>query len=127
MYSATSQKRHLFLFYPCKRSTFTTSAPYGGPSSTSRLRRFHPGIKLQLTRRLAGLFLFSLLSFTVLLCPDCPGFTFCPLLYNTHNTNIYAPGGIRTRNPITLAATDLRSRPRNRQDRRDSNPEPISP
>ena len=35
----------------------------------------------------------------VLLYPDCPGFAFCPFLYNIRNTNIHAPGGIKTRNP----------------------------
>ena len=29
----------------------------------------------------------------------------------THNTNVYAPGGIRTRNPSKLSAADPRLRP----------------
>ena len=53
-------------------------------------------------------FFFTL---SVLLCPDCPGFAFCFLLYNTHNTNIHAPGGIRTRNPKKRSASNHRLRP----------------
>ena len=33
----------------------------------------------------------SLYFIHILLCPDCPGFAFCPLLYNTH---IHVPGRI---------------------------------
>jgi hypothetical protein len=33
-------------------------------------------------------------------------------LYNKHNTNIHALGGIRTHNPSKRAAADLRLRPR---------------
>jgi hypothetical protein len=33
------------------------------------------------------------------------------LLYKTHNTNIHAPGGIRTRNPSKQSAADPRLRP----------------
>jgi hypothetical protein len=33
------------------------------------------------------------------------------LLYNTHNTNIHAPGGIRTRNPSKRSPADPRLRP----------------
>ena len=98
---------------------------------------------------------------SVLLCPDCPGFCFCPystshtaqtsilpaefcflfclctlsvllfswlswlcllsLLYNTNNTNIHAPGGIRTRNPSKRSAADFRLSPLSHWD---SNPQP---
>jgi hypothetical protein len=34
-----------------------------------------------------------------------------PSLYNKHNTNIHAPGGIRTHNPSKRAAADPRLRP----------------
>ena len=59
------------------------------------------------------------LSATVLLCPDCAGCAFCPLLYNTQeNTNIHSPSGIRTRNPNNRAAVDPRLRPIGHWDRR---------
>ena len=63
------------------------------------------------------IFFFCSLYFicSLLLCPDCPGFDFCPLLYNTHNTNIHAPGGVRTRNPSMRAATYPRLRPLNQR------------
>jgi hypothetical protein len=41
---------------------------------------------------------------------DCPQFWLLFLLYNTHNTNINAPGGIRTRNPRKRSAADPRLR-----------------
>ena len=37
--------------------------------------------------------------------------------YNKHNTNIHAPGGIRTHNPSKRAAVDPRLRPRGHRDR----------
>jgi hypothetical protein len=37
--------------------------------------------------------------------------------YNKHNTNIHAPGGIRTHNPSKRAAADPRLRPRGHWDR----------
>jgi hypothetical protein len=37
--------------------------------------------------------------------------------YNKHNTNIHAPGGIRTQNPSNRTAADLRLRPRGRCNR----------
>ena len=40
------------------------------------------------------------------LCPNCPGFAFGPLLYDTHNASIHAPGGIRTRNASKRSAAD---------------------
>jgi hypothetical protein len=43
-------------------------------------------------------------------------------LYNKHNTNIHALGGIRTHNPSKRAAADLRLRPRGNWDRQGSNP-----
>jgi hypothetical protein len=39
------------------------------------------------------------------------------LPYNKHNTNIHAPGGIRTHNPSKRAAVDPRLRPRCHWDR----------
>jgi hypothetical protein len=45
---------------------------------------------------------------------------FCSILlslYNKHNTNIHAPGGIRTHNPSKRAAADPRLRPRGHWDR----------
>ena len=45
------------------------------------------------------------------------------LVYNTHNTNIHAPGGIRTRNPSKQEAAELRLRPLGHWDRPDSNPQ----
>ena len=39
------------------------------------------------------------------------------LLYNTLNTNIHVPGGIRTRNPNWRTATDLHPKPRVHWDR----------
>jgi hypothetical protein len=41
----------------------------------------------------------------LLLCADCPGCAFCPYC-TTHNTNIHAHGGIRTRNPNKRSALD---------------------
>ena len=57
------------------------------------------------------LIFFVLCTLSVLLCPDCPGCAFCPLLYNRHNTNIHAPGGIQTRNPSKRSPADTRFRP----------------
>ena len=57
-------------------------------------------------------FFFVLCTLSVQLCSDCPGFVFCPLLYNTNNTNIHYLGGIQTRNPSRRAVIDLRLRPR---------------
>ena len=56
-------------------------------------------------------FSFVLCALSVLLCPNCPGFCLSSLLCNTNNTNIQAPGKIRTRNPSKQAATDPRLRP----------------
>ena len=44
-------------------------------------------------------------SSVLLLCPDCPGCDFCPYC-TTHNTNIHATSGIRTRNPRKRSAVD---------------------
>ena len=46
---------------------------------------------------------------------------------NTHNTNIRAPGGIRTRNPSKQEATDPRLRPLGHWDRPYSNPGLYAP
>jgi hypothetical protein len=48
-------------------------------------------------------FLFFSVLYLYTFCPDCRGFPFCPLLYNT---NIHAPGGIRTCNPSKPSAAD---------------------
>jgi hypothetical protein len=68
--------------------------------------KFHPN----------GIFLFSVLYlyFFVLIVLD---FAFCPLLYNTHNTNIHALDGIRTRNSSKRSAADPRLRPLGHWDR----------
>ena len=58
-----------------------------------------------------------------LLCPDSPAFYLLSLLYNTHNTNIHAPGGIWTRKPSKRAAADLRLRPHGHRNPQDSNPQ----
>jgi hypothetical protein len=42
--------------------------------------------------------------------------------YNKHNTNIHAPGGIRTHNPSKRAAVDPSFKPRGHWDRQGSNP-----
>ena len=60
--------------------------------------------------------MFPLCTLSVFLCPDCPGFPFLSLLYNT---NIHDPGGIRTRNPRRRAAADPRLRPLDHWDRLD--------
>jgi hypothetical protein len=39
-----------------------------------------------------------------------------PSLYNKHNTNIHAPGGIRTHNASKRAAADPHFRPRGQWD-----------
>jgi hypothetical protein len=39
-------------------------------------------------------------------------FVFCLFLYNTHNTNIHDPGGIRTGSPSNLSGADPRRRAR---------------
>jgi hypothetical protein len=59
--------------------------------------------------------------------PFCPFKSFPPSschlcsillsLYNKHNTNIHAPGGIRTNNPSKRTAVDPRLRPRGHWDR----------
>ena len=71
--------------------------------------------------RAVGIFLFSCTLFVLHLylffCPDF--LAFCLLsVRKTHNTNIHAPNGIRTRNPNNRVASDQRLRPRGRRDRR---------
>ena len=60
--------------------------------------------------------LFSVLLSVLLLSPDCPRCAFCPYC-TTHNTNIHAPGGIRTRNPSKRSAEHPRLRPLGHWDR----------
>ena len=67
----------------------------------------------------------SLCTVSVLLCPDCPGFSLLSLLCKTHNTNIHAHAEIRSCNPRQRAVADLHLRPRDHWDRRDSIPRPT--
>ena len=72
---------------------------------------------------LAGFFyilLYSIFYPYLCLCLDYPAFCLF-VLRITHDTNIHAPGWIRTRNPSKRETTDLRLRVR---DHRDSNPRP---
>ena len=58
---------------------------------------------------------------------SCSLFAFCPYMFldwpgfclycTTHNTNIHAPGGIRTRNPSKRASVDRRLKPLGHWDR----------
>jgi hypothetical protein len=80
----------------------------------------------------------TLLTTKISMPPPPVGFLFCSpyficttssssfcllsLLYNTHNTNMHAPSGIRTRNSSSLCFI-----PRGDWDRRDSIPGPSSP
>ena len=43
---------------------------------------------------------FSVLL-SVLLCPDCLAFAFCPLLYSTHNTTSMPTGGFEPATPAS--------------------------
>ena len=63
------------------------------------------------------LIFFSPCTLSVLPCPDLPGYCLLSLLYNTHNTNINALGGIRTRNPSRQASADPHLRPPGHWDR----------
>ena len=56
--------------------------------------------------------LYSVLHPYLFLCLDYPAFCLGVFTYTTHNSNIHAPDGIRTRNPSRRASTDLRPRPR---------------
>ena len=68
-----------------------------------------------------GIFSFSFFPFcTPFFTYIFLNFAFLSLTYNTWNTNIHSPGGIRTRNPSRRAATDLRLRPRDHRKRLDS-------
>jgi hypothetical protein len=69
----------------------------------------------------------SVLHPYLVLCPYCPAFCVLSLLYNTHNTNIHAPDGIRTRNPSKRSAADSRLRPLDHWDRLGSNPRTVQP
>ena len=104
----------------------------------SRYGRFTPGNKplhiVQETRWLRktspspGLFSLVLCFYFIrtCVCLHCPRFCLLPLLYNTRNTNILAPGGIRNRNPTKRAAADPCLRPLNHWNRH-SIPGPYSP
>ena len=115
--------------YSCTISL--TSALDGGGWLTPRPGRFAPGkdITYPLYRRLgghqdqsgrvrkisppAGIFFCILLYFVLhpflFLCLDYRACCLMSLLA-THNTNIRAPGGIRTRNPSKRSAADPRLR-----------------
>ena len=67
-----------------------------------------------------GDFFFVLCSSSMSYCRGCG---FCPLLYNTHNTNIHAPGGIRTRNRNRRSAADPCLRQLGHWDRHGIDPE----
>ena len=53
---------------------------------------------------LPGLFYFICTSFVLAFC-------LLSLLYNTHDRNVHATGGIRTRKPTKRSAADIRLRP----------------
>ena len=78
------------------------SRPHGdsisGPSSPQRVA-------------IPTLFCLFLCILSIFLRPNCPGFYLLSVLYNTHNTNIHALGGIRTRNPSKRSAADPRLKP----------------
>ena len=67
--------------------------------------------------------LYSLVFYasSILLCLHCP--PFCLFVFTTHNTNIQAAGGIRTRNLSKRSAADPRLRPFSNWN---SNPAPSS-
>jgi hypothetical protein len=46
-------------------------------------------------------------------------------IYDKHNTNIHAPGGIRTHNPSKREAVDPRLRPRGHWDRLTPGNDPV--
>ena len=71
-----------------------------------------------------GISFCSLSTLSVVLCPDCPD---CCRLSLLHNTNIHAPGGIRTRNPSKWSAADPRSRPLGHWDRQGFDPRTVQP
>ena len=56
------------------------------------------------------------------LCLDCPAFCLLSFL-TTHNTNLPAPGGIRTCNPSQRSAADPRLRQLGQWDRRIQSPD----
>ena len=111
---------------------FHLVARWGGGWLTPRLARFTPGKETRspLHKRLCGpqsrsglvrktsplltlLFVLSLYFVSTLLSWLCR----LSLLYYTDNTNIHAPGGIRTRNPSKRSATSPRLRPLGHRDR----------
>ena len=56
-----------------------------------------------------------------------PGFAFRPSWNITYNTNIHAPGGIRTCNPSKRSAADSRLRPLGHWDRLGFDPRTVQP
>ena len=103
----------------------TEPIPTGGRQGRfGRVRKISPSLG----------FFFFLNSFSsslfvsfphLFLCLDCPGLCLC-LYCTTHNTNTFAPTGIRTRNPSKLASTDPRLRPLDHCNRRHSSNVPSS-
>ena len=111
-----------------------TSSVDGGGWSTPRHGRFLPlNDPVPVYRRLGGtpgqvwtgtkkfrphrdffILLYHVLHLNLFLSLDC--LVFCLFVF-TYNTNIHAPGGIRTRHPSRRAVSDLRSRPRGHRDR----------
>ena len=73
-------------------------------------------------------FLFFVLHLYYFFCPDFPGclLSFLSLLCNSHNTNIHAPGGIRTRNPSKQSAADPHLGPLGHWDSIPGPPKPVA-
>jgi hypothetical protein len=67
----------------------------------------HNTYKIQTSCHWRDFFLFS-----VFICTSLSWMSWLlSLVYNTHNTNIHARGGIRTRNPSKRSSADSRLRP----------------
>jgi nitrate reductase NapE component len=87
-------------FTPGKETRYPLYRRLGGPQGRSgRIRTISPQLDI-----FSVFFLYPCLFVLIVLA-----FAFLSLLYNT---NIYAPGGIRTHNPIKTEAADPRLRPR---------------
>jgi hypothetical protein len=89
--------------------------PLGKRPGAQLYRRWSPGPVLRGGENLGPITIFCTLLHSVLhpylfLYPNVLHFAFCVLL-TTRNTNIHAPGGIRTRNPSRRSAANRRLRP----------------